>query len=241
TYYDDVLPLLLEEHGGQAPYDFTYEGDVTKLIYSMSGAFSPAPDNWPPVDFPVDSLGQVIGEIARRWEPNNPIRLISQWKGDPKLAVYLYCGERDEYRLLPQNRLFSDTLNANGIDHTFTIDPNGDHILSLISSLPEGINFLFHAMDTATTNPSQAPALFSPTREVSLYPNPTHNVLHIHSNGDAAFVSAELRTLSGSRIRNYSLSGTKTSILCEDLPRGCYFLLVELNNRQSIRLKFMKD
>ncbi len=44
TYYEDILPLLLEEHGEAPPYEYTYQGDVTKLIYSMAGAFSPAPD-----------------------------------------------------------------------------------------------------------------------------------------------------------------------------------------------------
>ncbi|MBN1926421.1 MAG: T9SS type A sorting domain-containing protein, partial [Prolixibacteraceae bacterium] len=238
TYYEDILPLLLEEHGDAPPYEYTYQGDVTKLIYSMSGAFSPAPDSWPPVIFPVDTMGNVIEDVKNLWEPNNPINFVSDWQGNPELAMYLYCGELDEYRLLSQNQLFSDTLNHYGIEHTFYIDPWGDHISSLIKSMPEGLNFLYNVM----TETSSDNDLMEINNRFSIFPNPAKDYIVIDDKRGTEILSAVFYSAAGNVVRRFTSNGiSPRKLFTGNLPSGCYIVQFEFRNEPAQRFKFIKN
>jgi S-formylglutathione hydrolase FrmB len=237
THYENILPLLLEEHGDAPPYEYTYQGDVTKLIYSMAGAFSPAPDEWPPVVFPVDTMGNIKEEVTEQWEAHNPINLIDGWQGEPKLEMYIYCGELDEYQLLSQNELFSDSLNHYGIEHTFNIDPYGDHIASLITSLPEGLNFLYEAM--TENDPNSVGTI--PDQKFSVFPNPATDCIVFNNRNGVNVNSAIIYSLNGIAIKRFSTrhcSNGKLNI--EDLLPGCYILQLNTNNNLKHRLKIVK-
>lgn len=238
THYNDILPLLLEEHGDAPPYEYTYEGDVTKLIYSMSGAFSPEPESWPPVIFPVDTMGNVIEEVKENWELNNPINYVAGWQGNPNLAMYMYCGELDEYKLLSQNQLFSDTLDYYGIEHSFTIDPYGDHILSLITSMPEGLNFLYDVMTKSSSN-DEVQQL---NNQILLYPNPIKNYAVINIRNGINVESADIFSLTGIKFRHFSHNEVSNGrLFTGDLPAGCYIIQFNMNDNPDIRIKIIKE
>ena len=148
TYFQEILPLLLAEHGTAAPYDITYSGSISQLVYSMAGAFSPNPGATPPVNLPVNPDGTINPTVLGIWENYNPINLIKGWKGNPAMAVFTYCGDLDEFKLATPNQMFSDTLSKNNLSHTYIEDPSGDHVNSLITSLPQGVNFLYHGSGT---------------------------------------------------------------------------------------------
>lgn len=179
TYHDEILPILQSEHGNVAPYDFIYSGSVTKLLYSMAGAFSPDLFSASSILFPVNTLGNIDLSVKETWEPHNPINYIKEWQGNPAMAIHTYCGEKDEFKLLTPNRMFSDTLAKYGIRHTYKQDPNGDHINSLITSLPQGINFLYQVMDTAQVRIPTRVGGVTAQNNWSVYPNPATGRLYV--------------------------------------------------------------
>ena len=240
TYYDEILPLVLAENGDAPPYNFTYQGNITKLVFSMAGAFSPNTTNDPPVFFPISSDGTVNQEIMPQWEANNPINYIREWKGNPKMAIFFYCGGKDGYKLLPENQFFSDTLDAYQIAHTFVEDPQGDHVNSLITSFPQGLNFLYNVMDTATivTEPS-AITEFN-TRSNFVFPNPVRDRLYLSKKINDARTSISVLTVNGSLIKRYTTEQVNNGIPSENLSPGVYFLSVQEPDRGNQLYRFLK-
>jgi len=238
TYYNDILPMVLAENGGAAPYNFSYSGSVTKLIYSMAGAFSPNTANNPPVNFPILADGSINQEIMPLWEENNPINMIGKWKGTPTMAIYMYCGGADEYKLLSMNQLFSDSLTSRGIAHTFTIDPSGDHVMSLLTSFPQGLNFLVNVMDTASI-PNPVAADMHEIAASKIYPNPTKDNLFLSSDFNLEIETATIISITGSVVRTIQLKDNKV-ISVADLAKGCYLLKVNYTNGQYSKFRFVK-
>lgn len=238
TYYDDILPLLLEEHGSTPPYDFTYQGDVTKLIYSMAGAFSPDTTSETHVIFPVLTDGTINPSILPLWSTNNPINLIGKWKGSPDLAIFMYCGELDEYKLLSQNQLFSDTLTSYGITHTFYIDPDGDHITSLMTSFPMGLNFLKGVMDTATSTNTSVKQEF--IQQEFIYPNPVKSNIFLSTNANKEIQEAAILSLSGSLLQRFTIKGNEHSFPVQNLMHGCYLFSITYTDGQVSKFRFVK-
>jgi predicted esterase len=238
THYDDILPLLLKEHGDAPPYNFTYQGDVTKLIYSMAGAFSPDKSADPPIIFPVLSDGTLNQEIMPLWEAQNPINLIRLWKGKPKMAMYLYCGVKDEYKLLSQNQIFSDSLTANNITHTFRIDPEGDHVYSLLTSLPLGLNFLYGVMDTAKISSSSILSISK--KESYIYPNPVKDRMYFSASKTNEIERLSIISISGSTIKSFQTQNLKDGLDISNLKPSCYLLSVSFLNGYKENYRFIR-
>jgi S-formylglutathione hydrolase FrmB len=240
TYYNDILPMIYSENGNEAPYDFSYQGSVTKLVYSMAGAFSPNSNNNPPVDFPILPDGTMDQDVIPLWETHNPINLISQWGGSPEMGIYFYCGEMDEYKLLPQNQLFSDSLNAKGIEHTFRIDPTGEHVTSLLTSFPFGMNFLINVMDTAQI-PGE-PNFIASKKNVGgfVYPNPATNYLGIDLLNNAEIINAEIISITGAIINKADYHFRRGGMDISGLKPGHYHLRVFTSDRKTLNFKFVK-
>jgi S-formylglutathione hydrolase FrmB len=238
TYYTDLLPMILAEHGNAAPYNFNYQGDVTKLVYSMAGAFSPDTTVDPPVVFPILNDGTVNQAIMPSWEEQNPINLIQSWNGNPQMAVFMYCGEQDEYKLLAQNKLFSDSLNHYNISHKFTIDPNGDHSTSIATSFPQGLNFLVNVMDTATIRTTSVIAIN--TSKINIYPNPVKDKLYLSSDFNLDISEVAVLSLSGVILKRFT--GLKSSRIfpVNELKPGCYLLRICHSNGQTSKFRFVK-
>ncbi len=202
TRFDELLPILLSEHGSTPPYNFSYDGSVTKLVYSMAGAFSPNPGATPPILFPINSTGTFDPSVKELWEKHNPINLIREWKGNPAMAIHTYCGEQDEFKLAKANHMFSDTLSKYNLPHTYIQDPNGDHVNSLFTSLPQGINFLYHVMDTARIQIETLADQITEVKRWSVYPNPAT---------DQFYVSGITENLQ--QLVIYNLSGQKVMLI----------------------------
>jgi|GEM_PF-1939344 len=240
TYLDDLLPVILSEHGSAPPYDFTYDGSVTKLVYSMAGAFSPNPGATPPILFPISTEGAFVPSVKEMWEKHNPINLIKQWKGNPAMAIHTYCGELDEFKLAKPNKMFSDTLDKYHLPHTYKQDPYGDHENSLITSLPQGINFLYHVMDTAQIRIGTLVKNISATEVYSVYPNPANNrfyVLGAENNLKHIVVHNLLRQ----KVMEIEDPLLNNGIDVSKLDKGIYLVSIQSAKRNTSTIRLIKN
>ncbi len=241
TYYQDMLPRILTENGDSPPYNFTYTSSLTKLIYSMAGAFSPNLSNDPPVDFPITSEGIIDQDIAGRWEINNPINMIKNWNHDLEMAVYMYCGELDGYKLLSQNQLFSDTLTKYQIPHTFKIDPEGDHTQSLASSLPLGINFLYNVMDTSKIDTSSSFVRNNSINNDYIFPNPASDIIYFKTNGIDEINKVVVYSFTGEKILETGGNGIAHGLNISQLNSGLNLVKITYDSGEEKQFKFMKS
>lgn len=237
THIDDLLPEIRTEHGSAAPYDFTYSGNVTKLIYSMAGAFSPNPGASPPILFPLNSEGNTDQSVLDLWEQHNPINLIRNWQGNPDMAIHTYCGDRDEFKLAKTNKMFSDTLQKYNLPHIYRPDPNGDHINSLFTSLPQGINFLYQVMDTAQIRNYTFADGIASVNSYSIYPNPANEMFFISGN-NISIGQISVFNLSGQKVMQIDNPIVERGINIGKLGSGIYLVSLKdlTGNTSTLRL-----
>ena len=239
TYFNEILPILLSEHGSASPYDFTYSGNVTQLVYSMAGAFSPNPEATPPILFPVNSTGTIDPSVTGLWEKHNPINLIKEWKGNPAMAIHTYCGELDEFKLATPNKMFSDSLDKYKLPHTYYQDPYGDHVNSLFTSLPQGINFLYHVMDTAQIQNSTLVNHITAANTWSVYPNPANDRFFVSGKPDN-FLHITIHNLSGQKIMQIENPFLSKGIDISKLGKGIYFVSLQSTRANISTLRLIK-
>lgn len=89
--------------------------DVFRVLASHSGFFDLK-------DEPAAAM-HWLGPRGPLWERNSPLTTLGDRPGDRQLHVYLDCGLSD--RLLDDNKHFSASLNATGIDHILHTYPGG--------------------------------------------------------------------------------------------------------------------
>lgn len=239
TYFDDLLPVIRSEHGSVAPYNFDYSGNVTKLVYSMAGAFSPNLSAVPPIDFPINADGNMNQSVLASWEPHNPINLIRPWKGNPAMAIHMYCGEKDEFMLAKPNRMFADTLKKYNLPHTYIQDPNGDHVNSILTSFPQGINFLYQVMDTAKVRLVTGIDQFNFTGMPFIYPNPAGDQFRI-SGMQSDLSQIIIFNSSGQKVLQINRPPANSAIDIHNLIPGLYFVSLESSGKSSSGLKLIK-
>jgi len=239
TYVDELLPVVLAENGTAPPYEYSYSGNVTKLMYSMAGAFSPDTTISPPVIFPLNAEGKVNEDVISLWENHNPINLIRSWKGFPAMAIQTYCGEKDEFKLVKQSQMFVDTLNKYKLANTYIQDPLGDHVISLVSSMPGGINFLYQVMDTAKVEIETSINPVSSTNSWSIYPNPVSDRFFISGNVKNLKQIA-IHNLSGQMVMLIKDVSTEKGIDVGKLKNGVYLLSLNSSNGTYTTLKLVK-
>jgi hypothetical protein len=240
TYFEKILPDILSEHGSNPPYDFNYSGSVTQLVYSMAGAFSPDTSATPPIMFPIISSGVIETSVLDLWEEHNPINLIGQWKGNPAMAIYTYCGGKDEFKLETPNQMFSDSLDHYHLRHTYTFDPTGDHVTSLFTSLPQGINFLYHVMDTAQIKINTGINDWNEVGKYSVYPNPAHDKLTITGNSET-IKKVTFYNLAGLPVMCVNELKPSGSIDVSTFIGGAYIILIEHRNGSFSSARMIKN
>ena len=240
TYFDEILPILQTEHGSVPPYDFTYTGKVTKLLYSMAGAFSPNPAAIPSILFPVVTQGVVDPSVKAIWEKHNPINFIKDWNGNPAMAIHTYCGELDEFKLATPNKMFSDTLDKYHFPHTYRQDPGGDHVNSLFTSLPQGINFLYHVMDTAQFRISTQVDRVPKAGTCSVYPNPANDRLYVSGAVDHLQHIA-IHNLSGQKVMHIDNPLVYDGINISTLNKGIDFISLKSAGGNTSTIKMIKQ
>ena len=239
TYFNDLLPIILSEHGTSAPYDFTYDGNVTKLVYSMAGAFSPNLTATPKVNFPINSSGNLDQSVLETWEKYNPINLIREWKGNPAMAIHTYCGEKDEFKLAKPNQMFADTLKKYNIPYTYFQDPEGDHVNSISTSFLQGVNFLYQVMDSAAVRQTTGIDLLVKTEDLSIYPNPAANQFFVGGQ------LSELRWISvfnsaGQKMIQLENHAANSAVDVSKFKAGIYFVSVQNSAGKLQTLKLIK-
>ncbi len=207
----------------------------------MAGAFSPNLNNDPPIDFPVKPDGTIDQDVANRWEINNPINMIKEWNNDPQMAVFLYCGELDGYKLLSQNQLFADTLSKYNIPHSFKIDPTGDHTQSLAVSLPLGINFLYNVMDTSKIETDPSAITNYELDNSFIFPNPVRNKLYLSSKANEDIQQILIYSLDGKVISRIIKNKISNEIDVSELPDGIYILKAVYSKGIERHNKFIKS
>lgn len=72
---------------------------------------------------------------------------------------------------------------------------------------------------------------------LQVYPNPSAHAFNIENKGDSSIESVQIYDLAGKLILN---ERNKTCINVEQLPAGMYSIKVNLTNKKSYYLKFMK-
>lgn len=153
SLFPALVPIVLAENGGQAPYTFSaYDSTFTFLTWSMATAFSPDLSASPfPADFPVDSDGNLDAAVFARWMQHDPATLaVQQTSSIGDLAIYFDCGTEDELGIHPMDAAFDDSLTAHGIDHTFD-SYSGDHRTGWIGRLATSFGFIDDAFPHPAT------------------------------------------------------------------------------------------
>lgn len=95
----------------------TRHRDIYHVLASHSGYFNP--------DLERSQIEDMLGPEGPLWDKNNPHKHVSEWRSDPRLRIYLDCGDSDE--LLSDNQQLDKELTANGIKHVF-YTTNGGHL-----------------------------------------------------------------------------------------------------------------
>ena len=240
TYFEELLPVLLSENGSAPPYDFAYSGNVTQLMFSMAGAFSPNLGATPPIFFPVNSNGTIDQKVMDQWKENNPINFIRDWNGNPAMAIHTYCGKLDELKLEKQNQMFSDTLDKYHLPHTYKPDPYGDHVNSLFTSLPQGINFLYQVMDTAQIQIETGINPIAPINSLSIYPIPVSDRFFISGTSDN-IQQMVIHNISGQKVMQMEHPIPGVGIDIHKLEKGVYLVSLYRSNGTISTLRLIKD
>jgi S-formylglutathione hydrolase FrmB len=239
TYFEELLPILLSENGSAPPYKFSYSGNVSKLMFTMAGAFSPNPGTTPPIFFPIDSTGSFDSTIKEMWEKFNPINLIKEWKGNPTMAIHTYCGEMDEFKLAKPNKMFSDTLDKYNLPHTYIQDPTGDHVYSLFTSLPQGINFLYHVMDTAQIRNVTLVNRITAANSMTVYPNPASDRFFL--SGIAENIrQLSIHNISGKAVMKIENPPFSEGIDISKLGKGVYLISMQSTHGNISTMRMVK-
>jgi len=206
----------------------------------MAGAFSPKVNNEPPVSFPIASDGSIDSQIVSIWNENNPINMIKDLDGKNNLSFFIYCGGKDEYKLLPENEQFVDSLTKYGHACTKKFDADADHVNSLVTSFPLGINFLYNVMDTSKIDSGVGIREIAKAANGYIYPNPAFNQLQYHTDSWSEVEGGILISAQGSIIELISKDRLKNGIDINKLNSGYYLLKINYNNGNVVVKKFTK-
>lgn len=125
----NMVPLVLQENGGSAPYEFNVEdGNLTYNAFTLAAAFSPNPEKESGVDFFIDENGELDEGVFQRWMEHNPPQFIEGFANSGvHTSIYFDVGVKDENGLLAFNDNFADSLDAFGVPYRYeTFD--GKHI-----------------------------------------------------------------------------------------------------------------
>ena len=74
---------------------------------------------------------------------------------------------------------------------------------------------------------------------ITLYPNPTSNVLNIDNKSGQEIKNITVYAINGAKVKQIKTSDSLTSIAVNDLQSGVYFVKIEMND-QVLNYKFLK-
>ena len=99
-------------------------------------------------------LGTVFGDPINigHWNQNNPFELARKNQAQIRNhAIYVNCGQQDEYGFASGAEQLHNQLRAEKIPHEFHLYPGGHNAEYFLSHLGETIEFHWHAFSSGTT------------------------------------------------------------------------------------------
>jgi enterochelin esterase-like enzyme len=172
VYFPYWVPHILQENGNTPPYNYTYgSGIYTNLAFSIAGAYSPDTTD-PPyyIDFPLDSLGNIIDSVWLKWDFHYLPILAAQLPPGNDLSIYFDCGTQDELFFYQSSMAFADTLDSLGINYEFQ-SYFGTHQSGILGRLRTSISFLDSVMQIGINE--DAGYMIHDTRyNLTIVPNP---------------------------------------------------------------------
>ncbi|HDS06800.1 MAG TPA: T9SS type A sorting domain-containing protein [Bacteroides sp.] len=149
SHWPDRIPGVIAENGGTPVSEYLPRPDRlrTFLFYTLAGAFSPNLDHMPyQVDFPLDSMGNLIDSVFSRWMLHDPVSLAAEMDRSSCVSVYFDCGLQDELLTYPFNTGFASSLDQLGMAYDFR-SFTGGHMDQLAARVPVALQFLDSAMN----------------------------------------------------------------------------------------------
>ncbi|MGB0864565.1 MAG: alpha/beta hydrolase-fold protein [Saprospiraceae bacterium] len=173
-----VVPDILSESGGSAPYNYSpFNGVFSGLTHAIAGAYSPNPSKpFLFVDYPLDDQGAIIDSVHQKWLAENPFRYAEKVPASADFAVYFDCGLQDELKIYNMTQSFSDSLNLINYPHIYETY-NGTHTNQLAARFPIAIQFLDSIMNPFAVNVANLEVQNELT--FNTYPNPVIDHLNI--------------------------------------------------------------
>lgn len=227
--------LYYNENGSYIPT--INNGEINQLLLTMCGGLSPNMTNPPTyVDFPFDTLGNLVDTVLERWYQNDLSRKVKDLPDEHELSWFMICGTEDYMVTYPCYQMFTDSLSFYGIEYESNyfegghgFDPESwkmavlwlDGIVSGIEIKDQSLNYIF------------------------IYPNPASGEISINYElKNPATVHFTLTDLQGKQHRvltkELNTIGKQTEILdLSDLPQGAYFIRMQVGN-ESITKKIIK-
>jgi hypothetical protein len=113
------------------------------------------------------------------------------------------------------------TLSNGGFGITMA-DIDGDNKPELLAGNPQGGLVLFKNQIT----PDGIKTISNTLNQISCYPNPTQQILHVKSNNYASIISVEIFNMMGKSMLHQKVGNNATTINLIDLANGVYTLKV---------------
>ncbi len=209
-------------------------GTITQLLLTMCGGLSPNLAN-PPcyVDFPFDTLGNLVDTVLDRWYQNDQSRKVKDLPGENELSWFMVCGTTDYMCTYPCYQVFTDSLDFYGIGYDYNYFEGG-HESDLVSWI-----MAVHWMDSIINLEYQTlgvEIINQPINYISVYPNPASDELTINYQLEkSAVVNINLIDLQGKQHmvlhkETNAMRIQTESLNISHLPPGVYFLRLQAGN-----------
>jgi len=209
-------------------------GTITQLLLTMCGGLTPNMAN-PPcyVDFPFDTLGNLVDTVLNRWYQNDLSRKVKDLPDENELSWFMVCGTEDYMGTYPCYQVFTDSLDFYGIGYDYNYFEGGHEFdleswIMAVHWIDSIINIEYQTMGIEIID--------QPINYISVYPNPASDELTINYQlKKSAVVNINLIDLQGKQHMALNKEANAMGIQTESmnishLPPGVYFLRLQSGN-----------
>ena len=147
-----------------------------------------------------------------------------------KVLIFLYAGGN-----LPGEVVTLGSSNWELIEETFTVN-SGNVALRMINKTPSSIVLID---DISFSDSSTASVANSELSLFSVYPTASSNFITVSAQNEFEIQKAEIYSISGQKIKQPKVIGSKSKLNISDLQNGIYLLKAYSNSKSSVS-KFIK-